>query len=394
MRLTKRVIDAATYEGPAPRRDVRWDDSMPGFGLRIYPTGKKAFVLSYRAGGRKRLLTLGQYGQITLAEAIKKAKKQHAEILDGADPVETRRAKAKAATVRELADEYIELYAKPNKKSWAKDRAVLDRDVLPAVGTSRLQDVTRRDIATLLDRIVRRGAPIQANRTLACVRRMFNFAVEKGLLEASPVSLIKAPAKEEPRKRALKDDELRLFWEALDASASTTDIVKRAIKLILVTAQRPGEVAGMAWDEIDGKWWTIPAERAKNGIEHRVPLSDMALGLIGAQRGGPYVFTSKQAYPVTVQGLDRAARRLVRTTGLADFTPHDLRRTAATRLGELGFNRLIQDKVLNHKDRTVGGIYDHYSYDKEKRLALDGWARKLGQILTGQQESKVVDFTR
>lgn len=391
MKLTKRAIDASWYEGPAPRRDIRWDDSMPGFGLRIYPTGKKSFVLSYRVGGRKRLLTLGQYGQITLAEAIKRAKKMHAKILDGSDPVGTRRAKAKAATVRELVDEYIELYAKPKKRTWAKDKAALDKDVVPTLGMQRLEDVNRREIVLLLDRIVQRGAPVQANRTLACVRRMFNFAVERGLMDTSPASHIRAPSPEKPRMRVLTDGEIHDLWHALDAETSITDPVKRAMKLILLTAQRPGEIASIRTDELDGGWWTIPAERAKNGIEHRVPLSETALELTRTD-SAPYLLSAVGGRPITVAGIDRALKRLTFKHGWESFTPHDLRRTAATRLGELGFNRLIQDKILNHKDRTIGGIYDRYSYDKEKRGALEAWGRKLRQIIDGAPESNVVPF--
>jgi len=386
------MIDAASYQGPAPRRDVRWDDDITGFGVRIYPTGKKSFVLSYRVGGRKRLLALGQYGKITLDQARKMARTELASVISGKDPVEARRRQAEAATVRELAQEYIERYAKPNKRSWREDERILNYDVVPRLGTHRIEEVTRKQVNALLDRIVNRGAPIQANRTLACVRRMFNFAVARSLIDASPVTHIEAPTKEQPKKRALTDDELRRFWEELGTATYITDTVKRAIKLILVTAQRPGEVAALSWTEIEGDWWTIPGERAKNGLEHRVPLTDIANGLIGAKNGAEYVFPSYKGRPITVSGIARAVRALVHQTGLAAFTPHDLRRTAATRLGELGFNRLIQDKILNHRDRTIGGVYDHYSYDREKRAALEAWERKLNQIVTGETESNVIDI--
>ena len=389
MKLTKRAIDTATYEGPAPRRDIRWDDTLSGFGLRIYPTGKKAFVLSYRSGGRKRLLTIGQYGPITLAEATNRAKKTLATVLDGDDPVEARRAKAQAATVNELAREYIDLYAKRHKRTWEKDEAALQKDVLPVLGVQRLENVNRRDIATLLDRIVQRGSPVQANRTLACVRRMFNFAVERGLMDVSPASHIRAPSPEKPRMRVLSDDEIAAFWQALHEDTVISEPMRRAMALILLTAQRPGEVAGMRADEIDGHWWTIPAERAKNGIEHRVPLTETALAKIN-ESPTYYIVSAKPGRPLGVSSIDRALKRLINQKGWDSFTPHDLRRTAATRLGELGFNRLIQDKILNHKDNSMGGIYDRYSYDNEKRAALDAWDRKLRQIVTGKPQSNVV----
>ena len=178
----------------------------------------------------------------------------------------------KAETVADLAEEYLEKWARPRKRSAAEDERILNKDVLPAWGKLKARDITRRDAILLLDKIVERGAPIQANRTLAVIRKMFNFAVKRGLIDATPTAVIDAPSKENKRDRVLTKDEMYSLWHGLeDAPASRG--VKLAIRLLLVTAQRKGELVAAPQSEFDleEKVWTIPAERTKNGMSHRVP---------------------------------------------------------------------------------------------------------------------------
>jgi integrase len=177
-----------------------------------------------------------------------------------------------------------------------------------------------------------------------------------------------------------------------------SDKTKRALKLILVTAQRPGEVIGIHSSEIDGCWWTIPAERSKNGREHRVFLTPLAINLMEGEKG--FVFESpKGEKPIGVNALARALRNNLKPhpkTGkirmqMEPFTPHDLRRTAATRLAEMGYTDEIIGAILNHTRPTVTAHhYNHYRYDKEKRTALENWARKLESIITGEQIDNVI----
>jgi integrase len=178
--------------------------------------------------------------------------------------------------------------------------------------------------------------------------------------------------------------------------------IRLALKLMLATGQRKGEILNAQWPDIDleAGWWTIPAERAKNGMLHRVPLNTTALAILRELQAlnlpRPWLFPSPRAggqKPITAMSVDHAIRRCD-FDGLAHFTPHDLRRTVATTLGALGFNRLIQDKVLNHVDRTVGGIYDRHSYDKEKQQALDAWDRRLQEILTERSNGNVITLQR
>jgi integrase len=244
---------------------------------------------------------------------------------------------------------------------------------------------------------------------------MFNFAVEKDIMEHSPCFGVKKPTKTEHKDRVLADAELVIFWNGLDRAAMSHEI-RRALKLILVTAQRPGEVIGMHSDEIDGNWWTIPSERSKNGRTHRVYLTPMALELIGKKQG--YIFESPRPIkvdgqeeipkPMDVNAIAYAVRRNVeepkKNTGNKDaekekrsedaatkkklimevWTPHDLRRTAATNMSALGFSDEVVDAVLNHVKKGVIAIYNRHRYDKEKKAALESWERKLASIITGK----------
>ncbi len=409
MRFTDRSI--AALKPKAERYEV-WEDGRTGLGCRVSPKGRKSWVYMYRFNGKARRMGLGTYPAIGLA----KVRVMHAgakEILaKGADPgahqTERKRAERSAETVFDLADEYLEKWARPRKRSAAEDERMLNKDVLPAWGMRKAKDIRRRDVILLLDGIVDRGAPIAANRTLGVVRRMFNFAIARDLLDATPVAMVKAPAKENQRDRVLSADEIRTLWNGLE-DAAMSPAIKLVLKLQLVTAQRKGEIIGAALSEFDfeDKAWTIPAERAKNGIAHKVPLSPPAVALIEEARGlagnSPWLFASPRGDghidPKAVNhALWRAclppekrpkAARYSRSPaiGLTNIVPHDLRRTAASGMTALGINRLVVSKILNHVEKSVTAIYDRHGYDAEKRHALEAWAAHLEEILSSEPKA-------
>jgi len=406
-------------------RDARYDvRERDGFLVRVFPSGEKSFQFVYQRQGHKRRMTLGTYPNLSL-QGARRAHRRALELLaEGKDPadhqLETRQSRARAAeearkasTVNALADDYLERYAKPRKRTWAEDARILERDVRPAIGTKKAAEVTRRDVLIMLDRVVRRGSPIQANRTLAVVRKLFNWAVGQAILDHSPATLIKAPAPESRRDRVLSDAEIKAVWTGIDAT--TMELwTRQALRLAALTGQRIGEVVGMEWNDIEGDWWTIPAEKTKNKLVHRVPLSPTARGILDdlrAKRTSERFVLPGGRGPdrhITVQAVARALSRWLsdpdrhpnyrdehgKDRPVDSFTPHDLRRTVGTRLGELGFNRLVQDRVLNHKDNTVGGIYDRYSYDREKRAALEAWERRLLELSGAQEPGRVIPMRR
>ena len=376
-----------------------------GFSIRVTPTGSKTFFMAYQFEGRNRRLTLGGYPEMKLAEARQKhadARQLLAQGIDPGDVVQTAKAEEKASpTVAELVEEYIERWAKPRKRTWPEDARMLNKDIIPRWGKRKAKSITRHDVVKMLDEMQDRGATITTNRTFGCVRKMFNFAASRGVVDVSPCLGVRAPVQEVQRDRVLSEDEIRAFWNGLD-QAGMSEASRLALRFLLVTAQRKSEVVEAPWSEFDlvGGWWTIPAERAKNKVTHRVPLSTGALALLAQAKGlaenSPWVFPSPRITKVSVHmgatAVDHALHRALSTIGLTDVIPHDLRRSAASHMTESGISRLVVSKILNHVEQGITAVYDRHSYDAEKRVALDAWGRRLESIVTGQPESNVVQL--
>jgi integrase len=410
VQFTEKFIQA--LKARAERYDIR-EQSGEGFAIRVSPSGEKSWVFIYAFEGRKRRMTLGSYPNLSLLEARKKHREALKVLEKGFDPgFEKQKKKIEAclsSTVNDLISEYIEKWAKPRKRSWEGDQRILNKDIKPSLGKRKAKDITRRDVILLLDRIKERGAPIQANRTLACVRRMFNFAVERDIIPISPCVSVKAVAKENRKDRCLTVDEIKKFWAELSGcrklgsgkfAIQMSGGCRFALRFQLVTGQRKGEVVSAEWSEIDlvSGWWVIPAEKAKNGQSHRVPLSSLAMELLeeikALSAGSPWAFPSEKTDGcMTGAAIDHAMRRSTFVDEINDgeikemkrFTPHDLRRTAATHMTSMGISRLVVSKLLNHVENSVTAIYDRHSYDSEKKLALEAWANKLRQMI-GQAE--------
>ena len=427
--MAKRFTDAQIKRlKPTSKRAIIFEHGGRGFGLRIEPSGRKSFFLEYRFGEaeerRNRVLTIGKHPTVSLTEARSIASQSLSQIEQDIDPAIQKLTKKipdrNALTLGDLVEEYIEKWAKVKKKerSWKEDERLLNKDILPVIGRKKAKDIRRRDIVLLLDAIVERGATITANRVLAVTRKMFNFAVGRDIIDASPCVQIPAPSKENRRERYLSEDEIKVFWEKLD-DAKMSQEIRLALKFLLVTGQRKNEVIGAEWSEFDlkNKWWTIPAEKSKNKLTHRVPLTSTAMEILNALKKSTgqyqFVFASPVGhtkrnperkagiFPILGSAVDRALRnnqtnnlktKQKNIFNLDHFTPHDLRRTTASMMTKSGVDRLVLKKILNHADREVTAIYDIYEDDKEKQVAMRTWDRELKQILTSQKrtESKKV----
>ncbi len=399
----KRLTDARIRSLRAQEARYEVWDTEPGFGLRVAPTGRKSFVYLYRFKGKPRRLTLGVYPRISLADAremvAKSVKRLEQGIDPGAEKINARKALRDAESFEELAFQWVERWAKPNRKSWRAAQRELEIDAIPVWGKKKAYDIKQRDVIALVEQIMDRGSPIQANRTLGLLKQVFKFGVQRGILDASPAVAIDKPAKETRRDRVLSENEIRAFWSGLDRSIMTED-VRTALRLCLVTVQRRGEVAGMRRSEIDGDWWIIPKERTKNGKAHRVPLSPFAKRLIEHASGDDFLFPSSrkngpngEQIPIESRALTNAITKNRHLIEAERFCTHDLRRTAATKIAELGVPRFDIAKILNHSDHAVTAVYDHYAYDAEKKRALLKWGRKLQEILDGKKAKKVVSIT-
>ena len=379
-----------------------------GLSLRVMPTGKKTWVYRYMIEGKARRMTLGTYPALSLSGAREKHSLAMQDVESGIDPgLEKKRTKAKRKSAPNITDLFEEFWTEElqHKKSSHNQKGLLFKDVLPAWGELKVVDITRRDAVLLIDG-VRKRAPVTANRLQSLLVRMFNFAAERGVLEHSPLIGMKKKS-EKPRSRVLTNDEIRLLWDAIDLNSTTTDIhhVSRlALKMILLTGQRPGEVAGMRWDEIDTEgFWNIPPARRKTNEAQRLPLCDMAMAVIEQARmysgKSPFVFASpvKEDVHVRVQTISRSVIRNCIRFGIEEkFTPHDLRRTVRTRLADIGIDDVVAERILGHKLQGIMAVYNRHGYDAEKRQALDKWERKLRKILEIEEEtsSKVIQFSR
>ncbi len=371
-----------------------------GLGIRV-GNKSKAFVFLYRYNRKPRRMTLGRYPEMALVGArlaLAEAKKRLEKGEDpGAKAIEQRRAERDAETINELADLYMRLHARPKKKTWAVDQRMLDCDVLPTLGRMKAKDVTRRDVVALLDKITER-APIAANRVHSLIARMFTFGVSRDIIAAPPTLAIERN-KETPRDRVLSDDETKAFWIGLD-SAPMAPATRLALKLMLTTGTRKGEVVAAERAEVDNGVWEIPKQKSKNNRAHRVPLSSLALALVEEAKAlaedSPWLFPSPQSpdKPLTANSVDHAMRRSRKALRLENLTPHDLRRTCATNLGALGIDRFIIARVLNHAERDVTGqVYDKYTYEPQVRAALEKWAQRLREIVSGEPAAgKVVEL--
>lgn len=375
-----------------------------GLYIRVAPSGRKTWIFRYFFDSVPRRMQLGIFPGISLAEARERHGSAMIKVQQNIDPgAELQAEKAKMKAAPTFQDLLVELWEKElrEKKSGVQTRNLLEKNVAAVWGKRRVANIKRRDIVILLDRIGDR-APIVRNRVQGALSRLFNFAAERGVIDDSPCTRIKK-IPEKGRSRVLNDEEIKLLWDALDFENKAVDIYrvsKLALKLILLTGQRPGEVTGMTWAEIDGDFWNIPGERMKNNIPHRVPLNPMAMKIIEQARiyssDCEFVFRSshKPGVPISRHSLSRAMSRHWSEMGMEEaFTPHDLRRTLRTKLAELGVSDIVAERVLGHKLQGMMAVYNRHGYDTEKRQALALWERRLREILgISKSISNVIPF--
>ena len=309
----------------------------------------------------------------------------------GVDPAEEKRFRRdqrplEAETFGAVARDYLERHHKPHSRqaTYVEVKRDFKQNALAKWGKRPIASITRGDIISLIDQIVERGAPIQANRTLAKLRAFFNWAIEKDRVFASPVARMKLPTPEQTRDRVLSDEEVRWLWLGCEEIGWPFGPLA---KLLLLTAQRRDEVADAEWSEIDfsRRLWTIPAHRAKNGRAHEVHLSAPALEVLQSlpRVSQRFVLSTNGEKPIS--GFSRSKRRLdgamanagdARAPEIPHWTLHDLRRTATTGMARLNFPPHVVDRILNHSGgaiRGVAAIYNRFAYVDERRAALEAW---------------------
>ncbi|HEX4956242.1 MAG TPA: tyrosine-type recombinase/integrase [Thermoanaerobaculia bacterium] len=367
-----------------------YDESFPAFGVRISRGGGRSFFVRFRFQGKNRRVALGSYPAMTLAEARGKARAALGDVARGIDPGAERDAVRSSPTFATLIEEYMERHAKVRQRSWQSEERMLKVDLLPALGSRRIAEIRRGDLQAVFDAILDRGAPVSANRTFQLARRVFNFAVRRSHLEHSPCAGLKKPSVEKSRDRVLSAREIHQLWLELEQESVLLSV---AIRVLLLTAQRAGEVLEMRYSEVEDGVWRLSQDRTRAKRLHLVPLSEAVkkeIARLPRSLGCDWVFPSprKAQGPLGGSALSHTAQRLGRRLGFT-WRPHDLRRTAASLMAQAGVNRFILARVLNHADASVTAIHDRHSYLSEKRQALELLATEIESMVgAGHDESR------
>lgn len=378
-KLTKTIVDAAKYQGQKENeKDVRWDSVLPGFGLRVYPSGKKAFILFYRAGGRQRLLTLGLYGALTLDQARTLARQRLGEVAAGGDPLEQKRKAARGETVRALCDAYLERHA-VRKKSAYDDRRRIARLILPDLGHRKVASITRADVAALHTRIGK-DAPYEANRTLALLSKMFELARRWGFIEenaANPAHGIDK-FREQKRDRWVTPEELPRLAAAISQDPNL--YVRAALWLYLLTGVRKSEMLRRRWEDVDFARCELRLGETKAGRVHYVSLSPPAIALLRVlprEEGNPYLLPSSKKPGHHLVNIAKPWNRVRKAAGVGDVRLHDLRRTVGSWLAQAGNSLPLIGRVLNHTDPKTTAVYARLGDDLARQALV-----KHGELIT------------
>lgn len=387
-----------------------FDEVVSGLCLRVTPHGTKSWSCLFTSprDGKRARITLGTYPATSLAAARGRALEARSAVEDGADPrMAPGGVGAAEMTVAGLVDAYLRDPEKAQRRSHAEVERRLRRNVVPVIGDVRLDKLRRRDVRTVCDPLIRRGVAVEAARVFEDVRGLIRWAVEVEYLDADPLAGMKRLGGGTARERILSDDEIAALWRGLPAALARSPQCQAIVRLCLVTAQRVGEVAGMARAEVDlvAREWRLPGERTKNGHAHLVPLSDMAVEIIRAALAAAgdkaaHVFPcgAGPLSPVAVartilRGNETSDERPLGRFGIAPWTAHDLRRTALTGMGRLGVSPFIRGHVANHRTVTratvTTAVYDRHDYGREKREALDMWADRVAAIIAGEGAAEV-----
>jgi integrase len=330
--LTDRFISSVRNAGP---KNVEYYDTMvPGLSLRIGTGGSKSWNISYtrpQTNTRTRS-TLGRYPQTTLAKARERAVKVRARIAAGEDPNRRNAVDHAGRTIRDLFEDYMQRHVRPNLRTAEAVERRFSKNVLPEIGSVKIREFHRSDLVWILDKIVDRGAPVEANRVFEDARAMIRWAIGRGYLDYDPISMMKRPTKPKSRNRILTYAELTTLWSGFDTAPMSFNTMT-ILKLAIVTGQRIGEIAGAAIEEFDfdERVWRIPETRVKNRMQHDVPLtalgSDIGFEAIERARslrpetrwlfGKPRVDVDE---PMFAQAVSTAVRRSQAHFGLPHWT--------------------------------------------------------------------------
>ncbi|WBT39022.1 tyrosine-type recombinase/integrase [Hyphomicrobium sp. DMF-1] len=413
LKANHRVIAAAK---PVGGKRTRYRiEGVEGLWLDVSATGRRYWYVRYQPGGRQtrteRWYRLGDASSVGLADASTRAR----DILTDAyakekDPHAERAAKrSETLTLADLYQDWYDRHAEPSLARAATDQSIYRTHLENGLGKERVATLKRAEIGKLRDKVAKHSGPIASNNVLILVNRVLNWAVDEGLIEFNPAARLRKVGQVKPRERVLSEDDIVKFWNALAAMETMTGehmargeagrmlspATRSVLRLLLLTGQRRSEIVQAEKSELElniaEPVWTIPGERTKNGLLHRLPLcprakAEFAKAVAASPAGSRYVFpspVSEEDEPILATTVTRAMDRLVTQLKMSKASPHDLRRTVGTEMARLGLPVHVRSLVLNHSPMSRGitdAVYNRYAYDKEKREALMAWEERLRQL--------------
>ncbi|MBN9565687.1 MAG: tyrosine-type recombinase/integrase [Alphaproteobacteria bacterium] len=381
--LTKKFVDKLASN---PNKDYCiWDDEIKGFGVRLNPGGTKTYLYQYRNNlKQEKRHKIGVHGKITTEQAREQAKTLASQVSLGIDPSKKQQPADKVYLISNLADEYIAGHASTHKrkKSREGDIWLLERIIIPAIGKIHVKEITQKDISHLHQKLLHK--PYQANRVLALLSKMFSLAVNWGWVDKNPVIGVSRYF-EEKRERWLQDEELDRLWQVLDQynGYPTAD----AIKMLILTGARKGEVLNATWDQFDFNRgvWIKPSHLTKQKKTEHVPLSEEALAfLLQIKEGSQSHSQSQYLFPGRKPGeplyeIKKFWATVLKKAGIENLRIHDLRHTYASHLVSSGLSLSIVGKLLGHTQAATTQRYAHLA-DQALRDATNLFASKLKKI--------------
>lgn len=388
-KLTKRVVESIKPD----KKDelIVWDSEIRGFGLRVYPSGRRTYFVQYRNEFHQtRRKKIGVHGHIATEQAREMAKSLLGDVAKGEDPSQEAQTKRAKPAFSDLAQEYLEVYAKTNKrpKSFSEDKNMLERIILKRWPNKKVEEINTHDIQLVHHEL--RDTPYMANRVRALLSKMFNMAIQWKWLADNPVDGVQK-YQEQKRNRWLDEEELEKLWGALEIHPNQS--IAKAIWLLVLTGSRRNEVLSATWNQFDLEKgiWTKPAHTTKQNRMEHLPLSSQAIELLRKMKETAieeHLFPSKiPGKPL--QDIKKSWKTIQKRAGLENIRIHDLRHTHASHLVSSGLSLSIVGKLLGHTQASTTQRYAHLA-DAPLRQAVEFFGNKAQKIKDRNSKGKKV----
>lgn len=391
--MKKTVFRDSYINGLKPKDKTYRETEGNGFYIRVTSQGKKAWLYRYYYAEKDHSITLGYYPTMTLGQARAAYQTLFDLWQSGVDPKAhlAKLDEAKTNTVKKLVIGWYENYIEKERKQPQQIKQLIDADIIPLLGDIELAKLSPALVTTALDKIVKRGARVHANKVLSALKQAFNYGVRRGSLKDNPAVLLQGRdigGIEKPRDRYLTTEEIKALLLFLDSDNSRMSLqTKLAIKIILHTGIRSGELRLATWSEIDyqNSLWTIPKEHTKQDEIMRIHLTEPVKNMFREIQYGSksdFILSAKGDVPLSPKALSRAINRIQERVGIPHWTAHDLRRSFCTQLGEtLHIDPVVIEKCLGHKMPKIMATYNRNEMLVQRKEALTKWSSYLENLL-------------